>query len=68
MGSEPRIARRVLDLIDAILREPFSGIGKPEPLKHLAANTWSRRISGEHLLVYRVYTNRIHFVQARHHY
>ncbi len=68
IAAEPRVARRILDLMEAVLRDPFAGVGKPEPLKHLAADTWSRRITQEHRLVYRVYADRIAFVQARHHY
>jgi toxin YoeB len=50
------------------MREPFSGIGKPEPLKYLGADVWSRRITQEHRLVYLVRTDRIDFLQARYHY
>jgi len=63
-----KTALRVLALIEAILRDPFSGIGKPEPLKYLAAGTWSRRITQEHRLVYLVSDDRIDFLQARYHY
>lgn len=68
MAEEPRTAGRILDLVNAVLRDPFSGIGKPEPLKHVPPDTWSRRITGEHRLVYRVFADRIHFLQARYHY
>ena len=63
-----RVALRVLDLVAAIMREPFSGIGKPEPLRHLAPNTWSRRVTQEHRVVYMVSQDRIDFLQARYHY
>jgi toxin YoeB len=66
--TDERMARRVIDLVEASLRDPFGGIGKPEPLKHLASNAWSRRITAEHRLVYRVYADRIQFLQARYHY
>ena len=59
---------RVMDLIDAVLRDPFEGIGKPEPLKGLGPDTWSRRITDEHRLVYVVFEERVVFVQARYHY
>lgn len=59
---------KVLDLMEAIAREPFSGLGKPEPLKHKAPGTWSRRISKEHRVLYRVLDDRISFLQARYHY
>lgn len=59
---------RAFDLIEAILREPFTGIGKPEPLKYLASGAWSRRLTQEHRLVYLVSEVRIDFLQARYHY
>ena len=61
-------AVRVLQLVEATLREPFEGLGKPERLRHLGANTWSRRITQEHRLVYVVSGERIDFVQCRYHY
>jgi toxin YoeB len=54
--------------VEAIIRDPFAGIGKPEPLKYLAHGLWSRRISQEHRLVYLVRDDRIDFLQARYHY
>lgn len=63
-----KTALRVLDLMAAILRDPFSGIGKPEPLRYEFAGCWSRRVTEEHRLVYRVFTDRVEFVQARYHY
>jgi toxin YoeB len=57
-----------MDLAEATLRNPFDGIGKPEPLKYLESNTWSRRITDEHRLVHVVYNDRIKFLQARFHY
>lgn len=63
-----RIALRAFDLIEAIVRNPFEGIGKPEPLKYLAADCWSRRLTQEHRLVYLVSDTRIDFLQARYHY
>ena len=66
--TDRRRALRVLELIEAIMRDPFGGIGKPEPLKYLAAGTWSRRITQEHRLVYLVSAERIDFLQARYHY
>ena len=61
-------ANRVLDLVDAVLRDPFQGPGKPEPLRYLLAGCWSRRITQEHRLVYRVGVESIDFLQARYHY
>ena len=66
--TEQNIALKILELIEAIQRDPFSGIGKPEPLKYLAPGTWSRRITQEHRLVYLVRDDRIDFLQARYHY
>lgn len=66
--TDRRTALRVLNLVEAVLRDPFSGTGKPEPLKYLGAGVWSRRISQEHRLVYVVGQDRVDFVQARYHY
>ncbi len=63
-----KLALRAFDLIDAIVRDPFTGIGKPEPLKYLAPGAWSRRLTQEHRIVYLVRENRIDFLQARYHY
>jgi toxin YoeB len=60
VATDRKTALRVLDLVEAILRDPFDGIGKPEPLKYLAA--------GEHRIVYVVSDDRIDFLQARYHY
>jgi toxin YoeB len=66
---EPKKADRIMDLLaDVLDGDPFVGIGKPEPLKYVGANTWSRRIDLEHRLVYQVDGNRILFLQARYHY
>lgn len=66
--TNQRVALKILDLVETIMREPFSGIGKPEPLKHLASGVWSRRITEEHRLVYLVTDERVDFLQARYHY
>ena len=66
--TDRKIALRAFDLIEAILRDPFRGIGKPEPLKYLASDTWSRRLTQEHRIVYLVKADRIDFLQARYHY
>jgi toxin YoeB len=66
--TDRNTALRVLELIEAVLRDPFSGIGKPEPLKYVLAGCWSRRITQEHRLVYKVSARRIDFLQARYHY
>ncbi|MBG0744924.1 MAG: Txe/YoeB family addiction module toxin [Cylindrospermopsis raciborskii KL1] len=60
---------KILDLVADILDgQPFIGLGKPEPLKYIAPDTWSRRIDLEHRLVYKVTQNKVYFLQARYHY
>lgn len=66
--TDRRAASRALDLMEAVLADPFVGIGKPEPLKYLAPNTWSRRLTQEHRIVYLVKDDRVEFLQARYHY
>lgn len=66
--TDRKVALRIFDLLDSVLRDPFEGLGKPEPLKHLGSGTWSRRITQEHRLVYTVGAERISFLQARYHY
>ncbi|MGI8912635.1 MAG: Txe/YoeB family addiction module toxin [Chloroflexota bacterium] len=62
------VALRAMVLIEAVLRDPFGGIGKPEPLKHLGPNIWSRRLTEEHRFVYMVQAGRVDFLQCRYHY
>ena len=66
--TDRKVALRAFDLIEAIMRDPFAGIGKPEPLKYLSSGTWSRRLTQEHKIVYLVRDDRIDFLQARYHY
>ena len=66
--TDRKVALKVFELIEAILRDPFAGIGKPEPLKHLDAGAWSRRLTQEHRVVYLVQQTRIDFLQCRYHY
>ncbi len=66
--TNPRTAQRALAIVEAVLRDPFAGIGKPEPLKHIGPNLWSRRLSAEHRVVYLVRDDRIDFLMARYHY
>ena len=61
-------ALRVIRLVREIQREPFSGLGKPEPLKHELAGCWSRRINPEHRLVYQVLADKIRILACRFHY
>ena len=66
--TDRKLAIRAFDLIEAILKDPFNGIGKPEPLKYLAPGAWSRRLTQEHRIVYLVRDAQIDFLQARYHY
>jgi len=66
--NDRKTAVRALAIVETILRDPFSGIGKPEPLKYLAPGVWSRRLTQEHRIVYLVRERRIDFLQARYHY
>jgi toxin YoeB len=68
VAHDRKIAQKVLRLIEAACRDPFDGIGKPEPLKHLGPDIWSRRITQEDRLVYRVEDRRIDILQMRYHY
>ncbi|NTV15375.1 MAG: Txe/YoeB family addiction module toxin [Desulfobulbaceae bacterium] len=65
---DQKVALRAFALVEAIMRDPRQGIGKPEPLKYLSPGTWSRRLTQEHRLVYLVRDERIDFLQARYHY
>ena len=66
--TDRRAALRIFKLIEAVMRDPFQGTGKPEPLKLLGSGVWSRRITQEHRLVYVVSQDRIDFIQGRYHY
>jgi toxin YoeB len=66
--TDRNAALRILELVEAALRDPFQGIGKPEALQYVLAGCWSRRITQEHRLVYRVGETRVDFLQARYHY
>lgn len=66
--QDKRMVERINKLIQEVQREPFSGIGKPEPLKHALAGFWSRRITDEHRMVYRVDGSDLQIAQLRFHY
>ena len=66
--TDRKTALRIFKLIEAVMRDPFQGMGKPEPLKFLGAGVWSRRITQEHRFVYVIGHNRVDFVQCRYHY
>jgi toxin YoeB len=66
--NQPALVKRIQTLIASIKKSPHSGIGKPEPLKGSLSGWWSRRITLEHRLVYRVEANTLYILQARYHY
>jgi toxin YoeB len=66
--TDRKIGLKFLSMIEAIIRDPFQGIGKPEPLKYLVEGAWSRRLTQEHRIVYMVRTRQIDFLQCRYHY
>jgi len=66
--TDRKMALRAFAIIEAVMRDPFQGVGKPEPLKYLDPGTWSRRLTQEHRLVYLVTDDRVDFLQARYHY
>ncbi|GAB5562239.1 MAG: hypothetical protein SynsKO_38860 [Synoicihabitans sp.] len=68
VSTDRKVALKVLALVKTIRCDPFNGTGKPEPLRHLVAGIWSRRITQEHRLVYTVKEDRLLFAQARYHY
>jgi len=66
--TDKKLLRRINELLKDISRNPFSGIGKPEPLKHKYSGYWSRRINGEHRLIYRIKEDEILIAKCRFHY
>lgn len=66
--TDRRTAARALEIVAATHADPLSGIGKPKPLKHLAPDTWSRRLTQEHRIVYLMQDDRVEFLQGRYHY
>ena len=66
--SDKQVLRRVNQLIRDTQRDPFAGLGKPEPLKHDLAGFWSRRITDEHRIVYKMDGDEVLIAQCRHHY
>lgn len=66
--NDRKMVKRINRLIKEIERNPFEGIGKPEPLKHFLSGFWSRRIDNEHRIVYRVRDNKLEIAQCRTHY
>ena len=68
LETERRVALRLMEIVESVMRDPFQGIGKPEPLKHLGAGIWSRRLSQEHRVIYLVAHDSVTFLKARYHY
>lgn len=68
LSTDAKKLKRLFELIEAARRDPFQGIGKPEPLKHQFKGAWSRRIDEEHRLIYRVENNCLVVLAARFHY
>ena len=66
--TDRKMALRLIKMVREILRDPFEGIGKPEPLKYEFSGAWSRRLNKEHRIVYLVSEDRIDFLKARYHY
>ncbi len=66
--TDKKILNRINTLIKDIKRDPFDGIGKPEPLKHALSGYWSRRINDEHRIIYKVYQDSLLIAQLRYHY
>jgi toxin YoeB len=67
-STDRKILLRINAMIKETMRNPFEGIGKPEPLKHALSGYWSRRITEEHRFVYKVSEDSIHIAQLRYHY
>ena len=66
--NDKKTLKRINLLIKEIQRDPFSGIGKPEPLKHSLSGYWSRRISDEHRIVYTLKDDHLIIIQCKNHY
>ena len=67
-ATDQKVFKRLNRIVEAVADDPFRGIGKPEPLRHELSGYWSRRITGEHRLVYRVQAGRVHVISCRYHY
>ncbi len=66
--NQPKVAKKILRMIQETQRDPFGGIGKPEPLKNELSGWWSKRIDGEHRLIYKIEEYTLIIAQARGHY
>jgi len=68
VNIDKKVYQKIVELINDILRHPFSGLGKPEPLKHSLKGYWSRRITDEHRLIYQITDTEIIIVSCKFHY
>jgi toxin YoeB len=68
VSRDPKLAKKIVALIQEVKRSPFEGRGKPEPLRHELSGCWSRRINKEHRLVYQVTGDEIRILACRYHY
>ena len=66
--QDRKVALKCLKIVEDVMRDPFKGLGKPEPLKFMGSGIWARRLTQEHRVVYVVKQDRIDFLQARYHY
>ena len=66
--TDRKVLKRINDIIKDMKRNPFEGIGKPEPLKHQWSGYWSRRITEEHRIVYKVESDHLYIAQCHYHY
>ncbi len=66
--QDKRVALKIMELLEEIPKEPFTGKGKPEPLKYILSGCWSRRITLEHRLVYQVTNDYVRILSCRYHY
>jgi len=66
--QDRKVALKCLKIVEDVMRDPFKGLGKPEPLKFMGSGVWARRLTQEHRVVYVVKQDRIDFLQARYHY
>jgi len=68
MQHQPKVAKKMMRLIEESMRDPFGGIGKPEPLKNELSGWWSKRIDGEHRMIYRIDNDSLIILKAKGHY
>ena len=68
LKNDRKIALRIIELCEIVVKEPFKGIGKPEPLKHYRQGFWSRRITKKHRLIYKVTKEAIIIISCKYHY